>query len=171
MKRLLILALVTATPAAMAATEVTMHRVSADGVGDAIGTVTFSNSEYGMLIEPDLKGLEPGVHGFHVHRKPSCQSAVKDGDMTAAAAAGGHFDPDDTGRHRGPYSASGHLGDLPALTVDSMGNATTPLLAPRLEVGALARHAVMIHGNGDNYADQPNKLGGGGPRVACGVIE
>ncbi len=171
MKRLLILALVMATPAAMAATEVTMHRVSADGVGDAIGTVTFSKSEYGVLIEPDLKGLEPGLHGFHVHRKPSCEPAGKDGEMSAAAAAGGHFDPDDTGRHRGPYDASGHRGDLPALAVDAMGHATTPLLAPRLEVSALAGHAVMIHANGDNYADQPRKLGGGGPRVACGVIE
>lgn len=29
----------------------------------------------------------------------------------------------------------------------------------------------MIHAGGDNYADQPAPLGGGGPRLACGVIE
>ena len=28
----------------------------------------------------------------------------------------------------------------------------------------------MIHSGGDNYSDEP-KLGGGGARVACGVIE
>jgi len=29
----------------------------------------------------------------------------------------------------------------------------------------------MIHAGGDNYADQPAPLGGGGARVACGVIK
>jgi superoxide dismutase, Cu-Zn family len=28
----------------------------------------------------------------------------------------------------------------------------------------------MIHAGGDNYADQPQPLGGGGARIACGVI-
>ncbi len=28
----------------------------------------------------------------------------------------------------------------------------------------------MIHAGGDNYSDTPEKLGGGGARVACGVI-
>jgi Cu-Zn family superoxide dismutase len=29
----------------------------------------------------------------------------------------------------------------------------------------------MIHAGGDNYADQPKPLGGGGERIACGVIQ
>jgi Cu-Zn family superoxide dismutase len=29
----------------------------------------------------------------------------------------------------------------------------------------------MVHAGGDNYADQPEPLGGGGPRVACGVVK
>jgi Cu-Zn family superoxide dismutase len=28
----------------------------------------------------------------------------------------------------------------------------------------------MIHEGGDNYSDQPKPLGGGGARIACGVI-
>jgi superoxide dismutase, Cu-Zn family len=28
----------------------------------------------------------------------------------------------------------------------------------------------MIHAGGDNYADAPKPLGGGGARVACGVV-
>ena len=28
----------------------------------------------------------------------------------------------------------------------------------------------MIHDGGDNYADDPKPLGGGGGRIACGVI-
>ena len=30
--------------------------------------------------------------------------------------------------------------------------------------------ALMIHEGGDNYADEPKPLGGGGARIACGVI-
>ena len=28
----------------------------------------------------------------------------------------------------------------------------------------------MVHAGGDNYSDMPVPLGGGGARVACGVI-
>jgi Cu-Zn family superoxide dismutase len=31
--------------------------------------------------------------------------------------------------------------------------------------------ALMIHAGGDNFADQPKPLGGGGERIACGVIQ
>jgi Cu-Zn family superoxide dismutase len=29
----------------------------------------------------------------------------------------------------------------------------------------------MVHAGGDNFADHPQPLGGGGPRIACGVIK
>ena len=29
----------------------------------------------------------------------------------------------------------------------------------------------MIHAGGDNYSDLPKPLGGGGDRIACGVIQ
>ena len=38
--------------AAHAATEVEMHRVSTDGVGDSVGTITFEDSDHGLLITP-----------------------------------------------------------------------------------------------------------------------
>ncbi len=51
---------------------------------------------------PSLTGLEPGVYGFHVHQNASCEPAENDsGEMTAALSAGGHYDPDETGTHRG----------------------------------------------------------------------
>ena len=64
----------------------------------------------------------------------------------------------------------GHLGDLPALKVDASGKATTPVLAPRLKLAQLSGHSLMIHAGGDNYSDSPEKLGGGGARIACGVM-
>ncbi len=93
----------------------------------------------------------------------------KGGAMAAAFGAGGHFDPDKTGKHEGPDGA-GHKGDLPALVVAADGSATQPVVAPHLKTADLAGHALMIHAGGDNYSDQPTKLGGGGGRVACGVV-
>ena len=85
-------------------------------------------------------------------------------------AAGGHLDPESTGKHLGPYSSLGHLGDLPVLYVSQAGTAQTPTLAPRLTLEQIQHHALMIHQHGDNYADTPKALGGGGDRIACGII-
>ena len=87
-----------------------------------------------------------------------------------AGAAGGHLDPAATKRHGTPWG-DGHLGDLPALTVDDKGNAGNPVLAPRLKLADVKGKALMVHAGGDNHADHPSPLGGGGGRMACGVIQ
>lgn len=148
---------------------VPMYAVSATGVGQPIGSVVLKETDYGVELTPNLHDLTTGLHGFHLHAKGSCKPAEKNGKMTAAAAAGGHFDPEETGHHGTPWG-DGHLGDLPALYVDSAGMATHPVLAPRLELDDFEDKALMIHQGGDNYADEPKKLGGGGARVACGVV-
>jgi Cu-Zn family superoxide dismutase len=149
---------------------VTMHATTDSGTGEAIGTITVTPTPYGTLFTPDLKGLSPGVHGFHVHEKPACGSGEKDGKMVPGLAAGGHYDPAGTGRHEGPYG-KGHLGDLPALYVDQNGLATHPELAPRVKISDLKGRSLIIHAGGDNYSDAPEKLGGGGARIACGIVE
>lgn len=130
--------------------------------GKSIGSIKAEDSFCGVLLTPNLHDLPPGLHGFHVHLNPSCA------DM--GMAAGGHFDPGKTGEHNGPYQTKGHLGDLPVLIVNSDGSASIPTLAPRFKVAQIKGHAFMIHAGGDNYSDQPEKLGGGGTRIACGVI-
>ncbi|KIT27448.1 superoxide dismutase, partial [Vibrio parahaemolyticus VP766] len=85
--------------------------------------------------------------------------------------AGGHYDPDNTGQHGFPWTDGNHLGDLPALYADMEGNANQPVLAPRLKMSDLKGRALMIHAGGDNHSDQPAKLGGGGARIVCGVID
>jgi Cu-Zn family superoxide dismutase len=149
---------------------VEMHLTDSAGVGKTIGTITASSSAYGTILTPNLSGLTPGLHGFHVHQKPDCGPGEKGGTMVPGLAAGGHHDPTGSGRHEGPYG-SGHLGDLPALYVDEKGEATHPVLAPRIKVSDLVGRSLMIHAGGDNYSDHPKKLGGGGPRVACGIVE
>jgi Cu-Zn family superoxide dismutase len=153
-----------------ASKEVSMNLVSADGRPQAIGSVTLSETEYGVLFTPNLKSLPVGVHGFHVHQNGSCEAALKDGKKSAAEAAGGHFDPLGTNKHLGPYD-NGHMGDLPAIYVNADGTATYPVLAPRIKkISDIDGHALMVHAGGDNHADMPKPLGGGGGRMACGVI-
>lgn len=173
MKRWIIAALAGCSALAVQADNltVTLKEATAQGTGDTLGTVKIETNEHGLVFHPDLKGLKPGLHGFHIHAEGSCQPAEKDGKMTPAAAAGGHWDPQNSGRHGAPWG-DGHLGDLPALTVTADGTASHPVLAPRLDdLEALRGHALMVHEGGDNYADQPAPLGGGGARVACGVME
>jgi superoxide dismutase, Cu-Zn family len=114
--------------------------------------------------------LSPGLHGFHVHENPSCAPAEKEGRPAAAQSAGGHLNPDKAGKHEGPFH-QGHLGDLPALYVDADGRATLEVLAPRIKTAGLHGHALVIHEGGDNYSDAPKELGGGGGRIACGVVK
>ncbi|HSX90511.1 MAG TPA: superoxide dismutase [Cu-Zn] SodC [Pseudomonas sp.] len=150
---------------------VQLHSVSAEGQGASIGHLSIEQSPYGLVFTPQLQGLTPGIHGFHLHAKPSCAPAEQDGKTVAAAAAGGHWDPQNSGKHDTPWG-DGHLGDLPALLVTADGNATQPVLAPRIKnLDEVKGLAIMVHQGGDNHADHPNPLGGGGPRVACGVIE
>ncbi len=149
---------------------VEVKSVTAEGVGASIGTLQISEAKKGGIrIEPHLKGLPPGERGFHIHELASCAPGQKDGKVVAAGGAGGHLDTKKTGKHAGP-KGSGHEGDLPALEVDKKGVASKPVVARNLTLAAIRGHAVVIHSGGDNYADMPQPLGGGGPRVACGVI-
>lgn len=149
----------------------TMNKVAAEGVGEEIGTIRVTKSADGAVFNVNLKGLPPGPHGFHIHANGDCGPGPVNGATAAAGAAGGHLDTDHTGKHEGP-GGQGHIGDLPVLEVLADGTATKSLIAPRIkDVEALRGHALMIHAGGDNYADQPAPLGGGGARIACGVIK
>jgi Cu-Zn family superoxide dismutase len=145
---------------------VPMNFTAADGVGESAGSVTIAETKYGLMFTPNLQGLDKGMHGrgFHVHVNPDCD---KEG-----MAAGGHFDPKKTDKHLGPYNDKGHLGDLPLMTINEDGTATTPVVAPKLHrLSEVKGHALMVHHAGDNYSDTPEKLGGGGARMVCGVIK
>ena len=131
------------------------------GGGGPLGTVLVEDTDGGARFTPNLTGLSPGEHGFHVHTSPDCGDAGKN--------AGGHYDPDNTGRHEGP-NGNGHLGDLPRLAVDAAGAASVAVVAPRVRVSDLDGRALIVHAGGDNYSDEPAALGGGGARVACGVV-
>ena len=156
--------------AAHAGITVQMGTVDEKGPVKSVGQVVISDTPFGVVFSPSLAGLPPGLHGFHVHENPSCESREKDGKTVPALAAGGHYDPSASKRHGLPWG-DGHLGDLPALFVDATGNANYPVLAPRLKITDLKGRSLMIHAGGDNHADHPAPLGGGGARLVCGVIQ
>lgn len=133
-----------------------------------IGEVVAVETKYGVAFFPDLSGLEAGIHGFHIHQNPDCGA----NDKGLGMKAGGHWDPAKTNAHSYPWNDNGHKGDLPALYVDANGNASTPILAPKIKsLDEIKNKALMIHAGGDNHHDKPAALGGGGGRAACGVIK
>ncbi len=163
-KYFLVLICLLAAPLALANIRVPIYLMSKEGRNTQIGTVIIDETKYGLLFLPHLQGLKPGIHGFHIHENPSCDNAGMN--------AGGHWDPQNTGLHLGPYNDDGHLGDLPALYVDADGTATLPVLAPRImRIEDILDHTLMVHEGGDNYSDAPQKLGGGAARMGCGVIK
>ncbi len=69
------------------------------GSGQSTGTVMISDSDYGTVFTPKLQGLPAGTHGFHLHANGSCDSITKEGKTILGGAAGGHYDPEKTGKH------------------------------------------------------------------------
>ena len=171
MKQLTFAGLALLVISAASAAEITVNISMADsrGAGPNIGTVRIVETPYGLAFYPNLRALPAGLHGFHIHENPSCAPVERDGVSLPAMAAGGHLDPKATKRHGEPWG-DGHLGDLPPLFVANDGRSDQPVLAPRLKLSDVLNRSIMIHAGGDNHADHPMPLGGGGGRVACGVI-
>lgn len=145
-----------------------IYEVTTQGIGKKMGTITLQDSPRGLTIRPQLSDLPSGFHGFHIHEKGSCAPATKNGQIQAALSAGDHFNPLKARSHGSPND--GHLGDLPVLNVDSTGVAKTVVIAPRLNRALIQGLSIIIHAGGDNYSDRPKPQGGGGDRIACGII-
>ena len=62
-----------------------IHELSNKGVGKKIGYISFTDTFDGLLIEPDIHGLPPGEHGFHVHELADFSEGCK--------SAGPHYNP------------------------------------------------------------------------------
>jgi Cu-Zn family superoxide dismutase len=144
--------------------------ITETGAGASVGTIEITESKQGLVLKTKLKGLPPGEHGFHLHEKGSCDPGQKDGATAAGIAAGPHYDPAATKAHKGP-GGGGHKGDLPKLEITPAGKAKQATLKVEgLTLADVAGRSLMIHAAGDNYSDAPAPLGGGGARIACGVV-
>ncbi|VDL78489.1 unnamed protein product [Nippostrongylus brasiliensis] len=104
------------------------------------------------VIKGEIKGLSPGLHGFHVHQY---------GDSTnGCISAGPHFNPFNK-THGGPKDEVRHVGDLGNVEAGADGVA-------HFEI---TDHMVKIHGKGvGEKKEESLKTGNAGARSACGVI-
>ncbi|KAL7577006.1 hypothetical protein ACA910_006756 [Epithemia clementina (nom. ined.)] len=137
----------------------------------ACGTVKIScpdfKSDY-TLVEYDLAGLRPGLHGLHIHEKPITSDCV---------STGGHWNPQNN-NHGSNLDAQRHFGDLGNILVGANGNATGTLLANIPVNGKYSLEdsqlSVVIHELQDDLGrggdDGSRRVGNAGGRPGCGNI-
>jgi Cu-Zn family superoxide dismutase len=138
-----------------------------DSSGVAVGDADLVQTEAGVLIKLQLKGVKPGEHAFHIHAVGKCEAPFE--------SAGPHFNP---GQHKhGMMSGEGHAGDMPNLHVPQSGDLSIEVLNRQvtLENGKpnslfdADGSSLVIHAKADDYKTDP--AGNAGDRMACGVIQ
>ncbi|WP_163536589.1 superoxide dismutase family protein [Gracilibacillus sp. YIM 98692] len=134
---------------------------------DAVGTATLNDQDDKVTVKVKVEGLEPGMHGIHIHEYPKCEGP----DFQSA---GNHFNPE--GKEHGLMHPDGaHLGDMPNIQVEGDGTADVELElsgATLMEgTKSLLREdgtSIIIHEKVDDGVSQP--AGDAGKRMVCGII-
>lgn len=132
----------------------------------AEGSVAFSPGEdvRGMRVSVELRGLDPGPYGLHVHEIGDCSA-------DDASSAGGRFNPYDTEEGL-PEAAGRQAGDRGNFEADAEGRVSTELNFRGLAFSgpaSILQKAVVIHRN----ANEASRQGAddASDRVGCGVIQ
>ena len=134
------------------------------------GTVIFRENFKckNITIEVDLKGLQPGKHGFHIHEF---------GDLTEGCASlCNHYNPFGK-NHGGPNDKERHVGDLGNIIANSKGISKMKfddkIIKLRGKYSIIGR-SVVIHEDEDDLGKGDNAesliTGNAGKRIACAVI-
>lgn len=151
--------------------------------GEPAGTVEVEDEGgEGTKVSVDVRGLEPGYHGFHVHTTGKCEpdSADPEDPKTTGdfLSAGGHLSEEGS-------SHGQHKGDMPSVDVGDDGAGTLEVTTHRFSLADLEDDdgsAFMVHAGPDNFANIPERYakqgpdaetqgsGDAGDRVACGVV-
>lgn len=136
---------------------------------EEIGTATFSEADDGLTIALEAEGLEPGMHGIHIHNAGMCEGPDFE-------TAGDHYNPTDAA-HGFDHEDGPHAGDLENIEVADDGTVSTEITAENVTIldenvdttlMTDAGTALIIHSGEDDYETQPS--GDAGTPVACGVI-
>ena len=130
---------------AVEASTVEMLRITPDGVGQPVGTVTLVDTFEGVLAHLDVKDMAPGVQRFRLVQDSQCRPI---GLNT-------------------PYLELTNL--YTGIDEDGALSTKTSLLIEGATVESLRGQALVIM-NGGQFADQQNAMTGLPSEAACGVI-
>ena len=116
-----------------------------------------------------IKGLTPGLHGFHIHESADFSNGC--------VSAGPHYNPHKK-KHGGPDDDERHAGDLGNIVADARGVAKGAIKAPLVHLAgeySVVGRSVMVHADPDDLGKGGHELshttGNAGARVACGEIK
>lgn len=129
------------------------------------GKAELTHVDDGVKIVVDVKHIEPGFHGVHIHEIADCSAPD-------ASSAGEHFNPEGH-PHALPSDERRHLGDLGNLVaVGPEGHGRLEVVVPgaTLEPGdsrSLLNRALVVHADRDT-GEQPS--GDAGARVGCAEL-
>ncbi|XP_034955350.2 copper chaperone for superoxide dismutase isoform X2 [Zootoca vivipara] len=136
------------------------------GPGLVQGVVRFLQlSPQSCLIDGAIDGLEPGLHGLHVHEF---------GDVTNSCdSCGDHFNPHGE-YHGGPQDVHRHAGDLGNILAADDGRASFRMEDNQLKVHDIIGRSLVVDAGQDDLGRGSHPLskvtGNSGERVACGII-
>ncbi len=129
------------------------------------GTLRLQETPEGLKVNASLKGVSPGLHGFHIHENGACTEEGK--------AAGGHFNPDqvDHGFLSHDGFSHAHAGDLGNMNIGADGTGELEVVLPGLNLTEgkynVSGKAVILHEKEDDFGQPTGNAGG---RIGCGVI-
>jgi Cu-Zn family superoxide dismutase len=136
---------------------------------DVSGVIYLEETEDNKTkIYGTIKGLKPGLHGFHIHEA---------GDMTKGCdSACAHYNPHGH-NHGGLTSKKRHIGDLGNIEAGKNGVAkidiTDRFVKLRGKYSVIGR-SLVVHEDEDDLGlgnhDDSHTTGHSGKRLACGVI-
>jgi Cu-Zn family superoxide dismutase len=136
--------------------------------GHDTGTIEFAQTNHGVLITFDLRGLPAGAHGIHVHTSGNCDAKTK------FTSAGPHFSPEPK-NHGFMVKGGPHPGDLPNQFAATDGSLHASTVSNMFALGNGKKSifdrdgaSIIVMAKGDDYTTQP--AGNTGDRIACGVI-
>uniref|UniRef100_A0A4W4FW07 Superoxide dismutase copper chaperone n=1 Tax=Electrophorus electricus TaxID=8005 RepID=A0A4W4FW07_ELEEL len=163
------------------------------GAGRVQGVVRFLQlSQDCCLIDGAIDGLDPGLHGLHVHEygdlTQDCTRALrsltegihvsllyllKDTENVPLQCCGEHYNPFGK-QHGGPEDKERHVGDLGNIVAAADGRATFRLEDSQLKVWDVIGRSLVVDSGEDDLGkgDHPlsSKTGNSGERLACGII-